>query len=259
MKYFALVGTIILGMFIGKAVQFLAAMYVLIGDRDDESNDNRKKIFIDVFKCSECGHKLEPVSYIPIVGALINKGKCPKCNTKLYSLSFCTEMLAVLCVFVVYLTKGICVESCIYFILTFILIIITYVDLNIYIIPPSLNIAIAILGVAMCLYDYSNIAEHIIGLLAISIPLYILIVATDGRAMGGGDLKLMAACGLLLGWKCIVLAFFLGCIFGSVIHVIRMKVSNESHRLALGPYLALGIFVSMLWGMDMISWYLSLI
>lgn len=88
--------------------------------------------------------------------------------------------------------------------------------------------------------------------------LLILYYATGGRAIGGGDVKLMAVCGLLLGWKLIIFAFLLGCIIGSVIHLIRMKVSGEGHVLAMGPYLSAGVAVAVLWGNEFLQWYLGL-
>ncbi len=54
-----------------------------------------------------------------------------------------------------------------------------------------------------------------------------------------------------------VFGFLLGCILGSVIHVCRMKLSGEGRTLAMGPYLAMGIAISVLWGEQMIAWYLS--
>ncbi len=68
----------------------------------------------------------------------------------------------------------------------------------------------------------------------------------------------MAAAGLIIGWKAIILAFLFGCIIGSVIHLIRMKVSDAEHMLALGPYLSIGILIAALWGERMISWYLGM-
>ena len=87
--------------------------------------------------------------------------------------------------------------------------------------------------------------------------LAILYYASKGRAIGGGDVKLMAACGLFLGWKLIIIAFLLGCILGAFIHVIRMKVSNEDHVLAMGPYLSAGVFIAAMWGNQMLTWYLG--
>jgi leader peptidase (prepilin peptidase)/N-methyltransferase len=79
-----------------------------------------------------------------------------------------------------------------------------------------------------------------------------------GRAIGGGDIKLMAAAGLLLGWKLIILAFLVGCMIGSVIHIIRMRVAGADRMLAMGPYLSLGILLAILWGDTWIQAYLSL-
>ena len=67
----------------------------------------------------------------------------------------------------------------------------------------------------------------------------------------------MAACGLLLGWKLIILAFLLGCVLGAVIHVIRMKVSGEGRVLAMGPYLSMGVLIASLWGERMLDWYVG--
>ena len=83
----------------------------------------------------------------------------------------------------------------------------------------------------------------------------------DGRTWhwrGGGDVKLMAVAGLVIGWKACIVAFIVGCIAGSIIHVIRMKVSGANHRLALGPYLSMGIWFAMLFSEPIIEWYLRL-
>ena len=69
----------------------------------------------------------------------------------------------------------------------------------------------------------------------------------------------MASCGLILGWKLIILAFLLGCIIGSVVHVIRIKTSGVGRVLAMGPYLSVGIFLAALWGNTWISWYIGLL
>ena len=78
------------------------------------------------------------------------------------------------------------------------------------------------------------------------------------RGIGGGDVKLMAVAGLVIGWKACIVAFIVGCIAGSIIHVIRMKVSGANHRLALGPYLSMGIWFAMLFSEPIIEWYLRL-
>ncbi|MEG0369121.1 MAG: A24 family peptidase, partial [Hungatella sp.] len=76
--------------------------------------------------------------------------------------------------------------------------------------------------------------------------------------IGGGDVKLMAACGLLLGWRCSILTLILGCMLGSVIHIARMVISHADHVLAMGPYLSAAMFFSALWGEQMIHAYVRI-
>ncbi len=73
--------------------------------------------------------------------------------------------------------------------------------------------------------------------------------------MGGGDVKLMAASGLLLGWSKIVLAFVIGCILALVIHSVRRKVSREGTVLAMGPYFSMGIFIAAIFGEKILQLY----
>ena len=138
------------------------------------------------------------------------------------------------------------------------LIVLSVIDWRTYEIPFGINIFILVLGILHVFIDHDNWSEYVIGFFCVSLFLEILLLVSGGRAIGGGDVKLMACAGLAIGWQNITLAFFLGCIIGSVIHLIRMKVTNAGNRLAMGPYLAAGIFISMLWGEKMISAYLTL-
>ena len=101
------------------------------------------------------------------------------------------------------------------------------------------------------------LVTHIVGFVIVSGVMLIILLITKGRGIGGGDVKLMAAAGLFLGWKMIILSLFLGCIVGTVVHLIRMKVSGAGRKLAMGPYLALGIAFNALFGVDVIFAYVS--
>ena len=81
---------------------------------------------------------------------------------------------------------------------------------------------------------------------------------TRGRGIGGGDIKLMAAAGLLIGWKLNIVALMLGCVLGSIIHLSIMAMKKGERRLAFGPYLSLGIYIAMICGEQLVSWYLSI-
>ena len=113
------------------------------------------------------------------------------------------------------------------------------------------------LGLIHLALDYQNWLQYVIGLVAVSGFFYVIYIATKGRGIGGGDIKLMAACGLFLGWKLIILAMVAGCIIGAVIHVARMRIAKADRVLAMGPYLSVGVFIAVLWGDRLLNWYLS--
>ena len=155
------------------------------------------------------------------------------------------------------LLHGVNADSLLLCLLASALLVLSVIDFRTYEIPLGINLFILALGAVRTALDYRSIADHLIGLFAVSVVLAVLYYATKGRAIGGGDVKLMAACGLFLGWKLVIFAFLAGCVLGAVIHVLRMKLSGQDHVLAMGPYLSAGVFIAALWGERLINWYLA--
>ena len=205
--------------------------------------------------CMSCGYHLKWYDMVPICSFLALRGKCRKCGAKLsvqYPLIEAANGILYVCIV---WTGGIGIESLLYCLMASALLVLSVIDFRTYEIPFGINLFILALGLVRAVTDFSNILTYLIGSLSVSIVLAILYYATGGRAIGGGDVKLMAACGLLLGWKLIILAFLLGCVLGAVIHVIRMKVSGEGRVLAMGPYLSMGVLIAALWGGRLLTWY----
>lgn len=132
------------------------------------------------------------------------------------------------------------------------------IDWRTYEIPWGINVFLGATGAAVTLLDRYGWKNHLIGAVCVSGFLGILYLFSGGRAIGGGDIKLMAACGLILGWQKIILAFVLGCILGSVIHSVRMKLQGAERMLAMGPYLSAGVLLAALWGDVWIGRYMEL-
>lgn len=207
--------------------------------------------------CMTCGYGLKWYDLIPLFSFLFLGGKCRKCRTKLSVQYPLIEALNGVLYIIVYAVHGVSVETLLYCLLFSALLALSVIDFRTYEIPVGFNYFILALGLIRVATDYANWPVYAIGLLSVSLFLYILYKASKGRAIGGGDIKLMATCGLLLGWKCIILAFVLGCIIGSVVHVARMRITKADHVLAMGPYLSVGVAIAALWGEQIISWYLN--
>lgn len=209
--------------------------------------------------CMSCGYQLKWYDLIPLFSYLALGGRCRKCKTKLSVQYPVIEALNGVLYLVVFARYGLSIDSLLYCLLFSTLLALSVIDFRTYEIPVGFNYFILALGLVRVATDYTNWLQYVIGLVAVSFVLYLIYQISKGAAIGGGDVKLMAATGLLLGWQCNLLGFLLGCILGSVIHIIRMKVSNANHVLAMGPYLSMGVAIAALWGNEMISWYLGIL
>ena len=205
--------------------------------------------------CMSCGYQLEWYDLIPIFSWLSLGGKCRKCKSKISAQYPLIELLNGILWLLSFLFYDLSITTLLYCGLFSSLIALSVIDFRTYEIPVGFNVFITIRVIFEFIGDHNSWPEYIIGLVSVSVPLLLIFYATKGRGIGGGDIKLMGAAGLLLGWKLIVLAFFLGCLLGSVIHLTRMKVSGESHVLAMGPYLSAGIVIAVLIGERIISGY----
>lgn len=217
----------------------------------------KESIAKDRSHCMSCGYQLAWYDLIPLFSYLFLRGKCRKCGSHISLQYPLVEALNGVLYVLIFLVNGWSIDSVIYCLLASALIVLSVIDFRTYEIPIGINLFILALGLIHLLIHLGDWVDYGIGLVAVSGFMALLVWITKGAAMGGGDVKLMAAAGLLIGWKLSILAFLLGCILGSVIHPIRMKVSGEGHQLAFGPYLAAGIFVAVLWGDQFLGWYLG--
>ncbi len=88
----------------------------------------------------------------------------------------------------------------------------------------------------------------------------LLIILTKGKGMGGGDVKLGGFIGLGLGFPLSLVAlmgaFFSGAAYSIFLILLKRKKLGES--VPFGPFLVLGSIVALLWGQEIINWYLQL-
>lgn len=207
--------------------------------------------------CMSCGYQLRWYDLVPVFSYLCLRGRCRSCKQKISVQYPLIELLNGALYCIVFAVYGISVEALLYALLASALITLSVIDFRTYEIPVGINIFILALGLIRVATDYTHWSDYAVGFLLVSGFLYLVHLVTRGRGIGGGDIKLMAVSGLLLGWKQILLAFVMGCIIGSIIHIARMKISGQGHMLAFGPYLSIGILISALAGDRMIAWYLS--
>ena len=218
----------------------------------------RESIALKRSHCMTCGHTLSWYELIPLFSYLFLGGKCRHCKAHISIQYPIVEAANGLLYVIFFLAKGITVETFLYCLCASALLALSVINWRTQEIPYGINLFILLLGLVRLFTDLGNWGQYVIGLFAVSGFLLLLNLITKGKGIGHGDIKLMAATGLLLGWKLNIIAFVLACVIGSVTHLIRMAVKKVGRRLAFGPYLSVGLFIAMIWGEQLVSWYLSM-
>lgn len=87
-----------------------------------------------------------------------------------------------------------------------------------------------------------------------------LIIITRGKGMGGGDVKLGAFIGIMLGFPQALFALILSFLTGAILSVVLIILGKKSfgQTIPFGPFLVLGSLIMLFWGAQIVDWYLSL-
>lgn len=207
--------------------------------------------------CPNCKTTLGFFDLIPIFSYIFLKGRCRYCKNPIsprYPLmEFGGGLGAIIC----FTHFGFDWKAVVAFLMVCVLTAIAMIDLDTMEIPDILQICLIPLAVvSIWLWKDITILERLIGFFAISLPLLILTIIIPD-SFGGGDIKLMAICGFFLGWKYILLAFFMALILGGFQAVWIMNFGKRSKHMPFGPHLAVGIVIAMLYGKEILDWYLK--
>lgn len=217
-----------------------------------------ESIVVTPSHCMSCGYGLKWFDLVPVFSWLCLRGKCRKCKAPIsvqYPIIEATNGLLWLAIIAI---AGFNVEGVLYCLLASALLVLSIIDFRTFEIPFGINVFIALLGLVRLVTDYKRWYLYVIGFFLVSGIFWIALLITKGRGIGGGDVKLMAAAGLLLGGPKIFLAMIIGCLLGVIIHPLRMVISKKDHMLAFGPYLSMGILIAALFGQPLIDWYFSM-
>ncbi len=115
-------------------------------------------------------------------------------------------------------------------------------------IPNVIVLGIAAAGIfSIPFFPAISLADRGIGIFCVSVPLLVLTWIVPG-CFGGGDIKLMAASGIFLGWEANLEAFALAVFLagGYCIWMLLRKKLSRRERIAFGPFLCAGIIAKML-------------
>lgn len=216
--------------------------------------------------CFQCKKMVKWYDNIPILSWFILRGKCRHCQANFsfrYPLvEFITGVLFVLSF---EYAGGFTWTLLEYLLFVFPIVICTFIDLDHMILPDEFTLSgIVIALVGAWLNPQREFLEALLGMLmgggflwGIAI-VYYLVTKTEG--MGGGDIKLLAWIGALIGWKGIPFVIMISAIIGSVVGILASRKSSTGLKTVIpfGPFLALAALIYLFGGESIALWYSQL-
>ena len=240
-------------------------------------------------QCPFCDSPIRFFDNIPLLSFLWLRGRCRSCQKPISIRYPLVELLSGFFAILTYMKFGATFESLIYYVFVSTLIVITFIDIDHQIIPDVISLpGIAVffaasffqrrtIGFFKILPDNIAISltslhippttcNAILGIIAGGGSLYLVAwiyyVITGKEGMGGGDIKLLAMIGALIGWEGVFFTIFVGSAVGTAAGIIIMlsaRLLDTKLRLPFGPFLAIGAITYIFFGSRLIYGYIILI
>ena len=214
--------------------------------------------------CPSCNQQIRYYDNIPIFSYLWLKGRCRHCSTRIPVRYAVVEVMTGGVAVAVLLAFGLTLEGLIYFAFISALIVITYIDIDHKIIPDIITLPGIPIGlIASFALPAVGFKDAIVGLLAgggslwLVAWIYYLLTRKDG--MGGGDIKLLAMMGTIIGLKGVIFTIFMSSAVGTLVGITLMMVKGKDMKFAVpfGPFLSIGAITYIFFGQDIISAYVN--
>lgn len=213
--------------------------------------------------CPNCSSRIPFYYNVPILGYIVLGGKCHSCRAPFSARYPVIEALTGLLAVFTFMRFGPSHDALIYFVFICALVVVTFIDLDLQIIPDVISIPGIALGFAASFVLMEvTVLDSAIGLLFGGGILFLIAfgyhMLTGHEGMGGGDIKLLAMIGAFLGWKGVILTLLLSSFGGALAGAFLMYAFGKGSKSAIpyGPFLALGAMLHLFFGDRLIDWYL---
>jgi leader peptidase (prepilin peptidase)/N-methyltransferase len=218
-----------------------------------------KSVWAPRSACPACGAPIAWYDNIPILSFFALRGRCRGCRAPIPWRYPIVEAVTGAAFALAYLIFGPTVDGAAASLLLAALVAITAIDLRHQIIPDVITLPGIVAGFALSLASGRLVwLESLIGI-AVGGGIFLVIILVSGGGMGGGDMKLGAMLGAFLGWKLGLLALLMGVLAGGSAAICLLALGRKGRKEAIpfGPFLALGGAISLLWGDQVLAWYLA--
>ena len=240
----------------------------------------RKSLLSPPSHCDGCQKRLTALDMIPVISYLVLRGRCRHCGARIPKRVLIVEALTGAIFALAFWRFGVEPEFFITIFWSCIFISIIFIDLEYQLILnkityPAMIIALIILvidvfapdqGILSNLRVFDNqgmipVNSVVSGLLGggIFFIFFVVVFLVNPRGLGMGDIKLAALIGLATGFPLVFVSMFVGIVLGGIVAVVLIFFRRKGRKdiMPYGVFLGVGPIVALLWGADILNWYLG--
>lgn len=262
---------LMIGSFLNVAIYRIPIMmqresenYLALENDQPPPHTERYNLITPRSACSSCAHKLSLADNIPLLSFALLKARCRYCKARISwrypSLELLTAALSALVIW--HLGSGIAGISGL--ILLWMLIAMSFIDLDTQLLPDELTLPLMWLGLLINLDGtFVPLRDAVIGAAAGYVFLWLVywmfFAATGKEGIGYGDFKLLAALGAWMGWMLLPLIVLLSSVVGATVGLlmIAFKRHHRDSPIPFGPFLATAGLLALLIGQPIINSWLA--
>jgi len=233
---------------------------------------NGESVIVPPSHCPKCKRPIAFYDNIPLISYVFLRGRCRSCGERISARYLVVELLMALLAVALFSWFGFSFSFFVGFVFVAALIVISFIDLDVRIVPDVISLPGIVLGILFSTGGYfffrdgfGIIPSPVSSVIGILIGGGFLLATawayekfTGVEGMGGGDVKLLAMIGAFLGWPSIPVTLFIASLLGSVVGIAFMLVTGAGRRLALpfAPFLCTAALLYLFFGNEIIDLYL---
>lgn len=206
--------------------------------------NSKESSFYGRSHCMSCNHTIAWYHMIPIISYVILKGKCQYCGAQISKQYPIVEGIHMVMWILIFIYCQAPIKLPLYMICS-LLLVISMIDMRTFEIPNECNL-LYFFCVLCYLFTQHITMDHIVGFFSVSSVFYLLYILSHKLAIGGGDIKLMATSGLLLGIYGVWIALLIACLCALGIEVFIKKTKGI---FPFAPYLCFSTYCVLLYFM----------
>ena len=231
---------------------------------DNQADAGTFNLLTPASRCPHCGHRISAIENIPVISYLALRGRCRGCGTRISSRYPVIELVTAVLSVITVIHFGFTLQAAAALAFTWMMIPLCMIDYDTQLLPDPMTLSLLWGGLVLSLAgvfvdSHASIIGAVAGYLSLWSIYHIFRLITGKEGMGYGDFKLLAAIGAWVGWQALPVVILFSSVVGALTGILLMatRLHERGSPIPFGPFLASAGWITLLWGQDILEFYLN--